>query len=63
MKPALEVMEKHALPNDIEKLKCLVLSWQENYLHLLEQFRLAKLRHYGSSSEKKQTFKDIVISI
>jgi len=45
-------MQNQTLPNDIEQLKSLVVSWQEKYFNLLEQFKLAKLRQYASSSEK-----------
>src|SRR4051794_22830921 len=45
-------MQNQTLPNDVEQLKLLVQSWQEKYFNLLEQFKLAKLRHYGAASEK-----------
>lgn len=45
-------MQNQPLPHDVEQLKLLVQSWQEKYFNLLEQFKLAKLRQYASSSEK-----------
>lgn len=45
-------MQNNTLPHDVEQLKLLVQSWQEKYFNLLEQFKLAKLRQYASSSEK-----------
>ncbi|MFT3741108.1 MAG: IS66 family transposase [Gammaproteobacteria bacterium] len=53
----LDVIEK--LQQEIEKQKCEILTYKNRYEALLEQMRLARMRHFTSSSEKNPAQLDL----